>query len=311
MITGAFGQIGTELTAALRETYGFNNVLVTGRRLRQQGTLMDGPTATLDVTDGQAVQEVVQQHRIEVIYHLAARLSAVGEQQPQSAWRINMDGLHNVLEAARLGGVQRVFWPSSIAVFGPQTPKDNVPQDTVMRPTTIYGVCKVAGELLCDYYVARYGLDVRGVRYPGVISSQSLPGGGTTDYAVEIFHAALKKGSYTAFVREDTVLPMIYMPDCIKAAMTLMEADGNRLSHRNSFNIQAMSFSAGELAVEIGKHLPDFSCDYQPDERQQIADSWPRSLDDSAARGEWEWSADFDLARMTSDMLDILGRQQS
>ena len=313
MITGAFGQIGTELTTALRVAYGLNNVLVTGRRLRPQGTLMDGPTAELDVTDGQAVLEVVRQHRIEVIYHLAARLSAVGEQEPQSTWHINMDGLHNVLEAARLGGVRRVFCPSSIAVFGPETAKDNVPQDTVMRPTTIYGVCKVAGELLCDYYVQKYALDVRGVRYPGVISSQSLPGGGTTDYAVEIFHAALKRGSYTAFVREDTVLPMIYMPDCIKAAMLLMEADGNRLTHHNSFNLQAMSFSAGQLAAEIGRHLPDFTCHYQPDERQEIADTWPCSLDDSAARGEWDWMPDYDLARMTADMLEKLeklgGRQ--
>jgi len=309
MVTGAFGQIGTELTAALRKVYGLNNVLVTGRRLRQQGTLMDGPTAELDVTDGQAVLQVVQQYRIEVIYHLAARLSAIGEQEPQSAWRINMEGLHNVLEAARLGGVQRVFWPSSIAVFGPQTPKDHVPQDTVMRPTTIYGVCKVAGELLCDYYVHKYKLDVRGVRYPGVISSQSLPGGGTTDYAVEIFHEALNKGSYTAFVREDTVLPMIYMPDCIKAAMSLMETDGNRLRHHNSFNIQAMSFSAAELATEIAKHLPDFNCCYQPDDRQEIADTWPRSLDDSAARDEWDWAPDYDLALMTKDMLEKLSKR--
>jgi nucleoside-diphosphate-sugar epimerase len=307
MITGAFGQIGTELIPALRTVHGLSNVLVTGRRLREQGTLMDGPTAVLDITDGQAVLELVRQHQIEVIYHLASRLSAVGEQDPQLAWRVNMGGLHNLLEAARLGGVGRVFWPSSIAVFGPETPRDAVPQDTVMRPTTIYGVSKVAGELLCDYYVQKYALDVRGVRYPGVISSQSLPGGGTTDYAVEIFHQALETGAYTAFVREDCVLPMIYMPDCIKAAMMLMEAEGDRLKHHNGFNLQAMSFSAGELAAEIRKHLPGFTCTYQPDERQIIADSWPCSLDDSAARREWDWAPDYDLARMTRDMLDRLG----
>lgn len=306
MITGAFGQIGTELTQALRATHGLSNVLVTGRRLREQETLMDGPTAVLDVTDGHAVLELVRLHQIEVIFHLAARLSAVGEQDPQLTWQVNMTGLHNVLEAARLGGVQRVFWPSSIAVFGHETPRDDVPQDTVMRPTTIYGVSKVAGELLCDYYVHKYALDVRGVRYPGVISSQSLPGGGTTDYAVEIFHQSLKTGTYTAFVREDCVLPMIYMPDCIKAAMMLMEVDGHRLSYHNGFNIQAMSFSAGELAAEIRKHLPGFTCSYEPDERQAIADSWPRSLDDSAARQEWDWAPDYDLARMTRDMLDKL-----
>jgi nucleoside-diphosphate-sugar epimerase len=310
LITGAFGQLGTELTTALRQIHGMDNVLVTGRHLREQGTLMEGPTAELDVTDGPALLELVRAHRIEVIYHLAARLSAVGEQQPQSTWRINMDGLHNVLEAARQGGVKRLFWPSSIAVFGPETPRDRVPQDTVMRPTTIYGVTKVAGELLCDYYVNRYGLDVRGVRYPGVISSQALPGGGTTDYAVEIFHQALKTGSYTCFVREDTVLPMIYMPDCIKAAVQLMETDQQRLRHQNGFNIQAMSFSAAELAAEIGKHVPGFVCHYQPDQRQAIADSWPRSLDDSAARHEWDWNADFDLGRMTRDMLQQLAGSQ-
>jgi nucleoside-diphosphate-sugar epimerase len=282
MITGAFGQLGTELTAALRQIHGMDNVLVTGRRLRAQGTLMEGPTAELDVTDGPAALELVRAHRIEVIYHLAARLSAVGEQQPQSAWRINMDGLHNVLEAARQGGVKRLFWPSSIAVFGPETPRDRVPQDTVMRPTTIYGVTKVAGELLCDYYVSKYGLDVRGVRYPGVISSQALPGGGTTDYAVEIFHQALQTGSYTCFVRQDTVLPMIYMPDCIKAAVQLMEADQQRLRHHNGFNVQAMSFSVAELAAEIAKHVPGFV-----------------------------WTADFDLGRMTRDMLEQLAGSRS
>jgi nucleoside-diphosphate-sugar epimerase len=308
LVTGAFGQIGTELAVALRETYGENNVLATGHRLPKG--VSGGPVAPLDVTDRAAIDDTVHGYGIDVIYHLAAKLSAVGEQEPQLTWKTNMDGLHNVLEAARTLSVSRVFWPSSIAVFGPETPRDRVPQDTVMRPTTIYGVSKVAGELLCDYYVRRYGLDVRGVRYPGVISSAAAPGGGTTDYAVEIFHAALERGRYTAFVREDCVLPMIYMPDCIHAALTLMDAEPSALAHHNSFNLAAMSFSVGELAAEIRKHIPGFVCDYAPDERQRIADTWPRSIDDSAARREWNWKPRYDIERMTVDMLEHLRARQ-
>lgn len=308
LVTGAFGQIGSELTAALRQRHGAENVLATGHRLHEGGV---GPQAILDVTDAGAVLDTIRRHEIEVIYHLAAKLSAVGEREPQLTWKTNMEGLYNVLEAARQAGAWRMFWPSSIAVFGPETPRDQVPQDTVMRPTTIYGVSKVAGELLCDYYVHHCGLDVRGVRYPGVISSVTPPGGGTTDYAVEIFYAALKHGRYEAFVREDCVLPMIYMPDCIRAALMLMDAESSRLEHHNGFNLAAMSFSTGELAAEIRKQLPDFRCAYAPDERQAIADTWPRSIDDSAARREWQWQPDYDLERMTADMLEKLRARQA
>lgn len=313
LITGAFGQIGTELTPVLRQRYGAENVVASGHHLGEHSSAAEalGPVAALDVTDADAVAETVQQHRIDTVFHLAAMLSARGEKDPGLTWRVNMDGLRNVLAAARSVGSCRVFWPSSIAAFGPDTPRNNTPQDTVMRPTTVYGITKVAGELLCDYYVRRFGVDVRGVRYPGVISSGAPPGGGTTDYAVEMFHAALGPGRYTAFVREDCVLPMIYMPDCILAAVELMDADGARLVHHNGFNISAVSFSAGELAAEIKKHVPEFVCDYVPDERQAIADSWPRSIDDSAARNEWGWQPRYDLARMTVDMLARLRDQQS
>ncbi len=306
LVTGAFGQIGTELMAALRARYGVDNVLATGRRLPEDPAVTLVLTETLDVTDTAALADIIGRNGIQVIYHLAARLSAVAEHDPQEAWRINVDGLRNVLEAARLAEVKQVFWPSSIAVFGPETQREQAPQDTVTRPTTVYGIAKVAGELLCDYYYKRYGLDVRGVRYPGVISCGNPPGGGTTDYAVEIFYAALEHKRYTAFVREDCRLPMIYMPDCIRAALALMDADPTRLKHRNGFNLAAMSFTAGELADEIRKHIPEFTCSFEPDERQAIADSWPNSLDDSAARFEWGWRPSFDLAAMTEDILTTL-----
>ncbi len=308
LITGAFGQIGTELTTALRERHGSENVIATGRHLpdREVECRKSGPAERLDVTDAAAVAEAVERHEIGLIFHLAAVLSARGERDPAVTWRINMDGLRNVLEAARRAPGCRVFWPSSIAAFGPGAPREATPQDTVMRPTTMYGVNKVAGELLGDYYFHRFGLDVRGVRYPGVISSSSLPGGGTTDYAVEIFFAALREGRYTAFVREDCVLPMIYMPDCIAAATELMDADLDTLSHHNGYNVASMSFSTGELAAEIRKHIPDFVCQYAPDERQAIADSWPRSIDDHIAREDWNWQPRYDLSRMTADMLEKL-----
>jgi nucleoside-diphosphate-sugar epimerase len=310
LVTGAFGQIGAELTPALRDTHGAENVWATGRRLRPDSSSA-GPAEQLDVTDRTALEDAFRRLEIDTVYHLAARLSAVAEDDPVAAWTVNTDGLRNVLEAARVTGVRQVFFPSSIAVFGPETPPTDVPQDTVMRPTTVYGIAKVAGELLCDYYVHRYGLDVRGVRYPGVISSGSLPGGGTTDYAVEIFYAALEEGRYTCFVREDCVLPMIYMPDCINAALMLMDAPLESLRHHNSFNVTAMSFSAGELAAAIRERLPEFECSYEPDERQAIADSWPRSLDDSAARQEWGWSPRYDLDGMVDDMISQLSSKLS
>ena len=307
LVTGAFGQIGTELVDALRDRHGAENVWASGRRLPVD---VAGPAELLDVTEPAAIEETLHRLQIDRVYHLAARLSAVAEEDPNSAWDINVDGLRNVLEACRQSGVRQVFWPSSIAVFGPETPRVGVPQDTVMRPTTIYGIAKVAGELLCDYYLHRYGLDVRGVRYPGVISSGSLPGGGTTDYAVEIFYAALDTGHYRCFVREDTVLPMIYMPDCINAALTLMDAPLAALEHHNAFNLAAMSFTAGDLAAEIRRHVPAFECEFAPDERQKIADSWPESLDDSAARKEWGWRPDYDMPTMVEDMLAALENQR-
>ena len=262
----------------------------------------------VDVCDRKNVEQVVREFDIDTVYHLGAILSAAGERNPQLAWRVNIEGLYNVLEVAREYSL-RVFWPSSIAVFGPKTPKYNTPQDTILCPTTMYGVTKVAGELLCKYYVDKYGLDVRGVRYPGVISSETLPGGGTTDYAVEMFYAAVRREKYTCFVREDTVLPMIYMPDTIKAAITLMNADRSRLTYMVGYNVAGVSFSAGELASEIRKHIPDFEVEYKPDFRQKIADSWPKTIDDSVAREEWGWRPEWNLENMVKDMLEKLKRK--
>lgn len=312
LVTGAFGQIGTALSAALRDRYGDDNVIATGHHLSdQQRQDASAPIEQLDVTDARAVADTVKRHNVDVIYHLAAILSARGEQDFSMTWQVNIDGLRNVLDAALQAEHCRVFWPSSIAAFGPDTPRDDTPQDTLMRPTTIYGVSKVAGELIADYYFHRHGLDVRGVRYPGIVSSESLPGGGTTDYAVEIFHEALRVGRYTAFVREDCVLPMMYMPDCIAAAIGLMEAKLDRLTRHNGYNVAAMSFSTGQLAAEIKKHIPDFVCDFAPDHRQAIADSWPRSIDDHVAREDWGWRPNYDLATMTVDMLEKLRARQS
>jgi len=307
LVTGACGQIGSELTLALRERYGAANVVAAGHRTPPSPRLRDsGPFEFIDVTQRETIAAVVNKHGIDTIYHLAAILSATGEQNPQLAWDVNINGLYNVLEVARQQGVTRLFCPSSIAVFGPETPRDNTPQETVLRPKTMYGVTKVTGELLCDYYARRFGLDVRGVRFPGIISSETMPGGGTTDYAVEIFYAAIEHRRYTCFLRPDTVLPMMYMPDCIKATLDLMAADPSRLRHRTDFNLTAFSFSPAELAAEIQKHIPDFICDYKPDYRQAIADSWPRTIDDSAAREEWGWQPEYDLPTMVKDMLEKL-----
>jgi nucleoside-diphosphate-sugar epimerase len=310
LVTGACGQIGSELTLALRHRYGNDNVLATGHKTKPSEELCgSGPFEFIDVTRRETIEEVVKKYNIDTIYHLAAILSAAGEQKPHLAWNVNMNGLYNVLEVAREREMVRVFCPSSIAVFGPETPGDNTPQETILLPKTMYGVTKVAVVLLCNYYFKRFGLDVRGVRYPGIISSETLPGGGTTDYAVEIFYEALKHKRYTCFLREDTVLPMMYMPDCIKGTIDLMEADLSRLKHHADFNLAAMSFSAGELVAEIKRHIPEFICEYKPDFRQEIADSWPRSIDDSAAREEWGWDPDYDLAAITVDMLEKLGKR--
>jgi nucleoside-diphosphate-sugar epimerase len=311
MMTGAAGQIGSELAQALRKKHGAGNVLVTDLVRPPAELTGAGPFELLDVTDRRALDGLIGKYAIDTVYHLAALLSATGEKNPQKAWDVNMNGLYNVLETARERGLVRVFSPSSIAVFGPATPRNNTPQDTVLDPTTMYGVTKVAGEMLCDYYVRKYGLDVRGCRYPGIISHQTLPGGGTTDYAVAIYYEAVKYGRYTCFLREDTRLPMMYMPDCLKCTLDVMEADFGKLKHHSNFNVTAMSFSAGELTAEIRKHIPSFECRYEPDFRQAIADSWPASIDDAAARREWGWKPDYDLAAMTVDMLAALAKRQA
>jgi nucleoside-diphosphate-sugar epimerase len=312
LVTGACGQIGSELTLALRDRYGDDNVVATGHRTKPGDALRDsGPFEFIDVTQKETVEAVVKKYNIDTVYHMAAILSAVGEQRPHLAWDVNINGLYNILEIAREYELVRVFCPSSIAAFGPETPREDTPQETVLRPTTMYGLTKVAGELLCDYYFRRFGVDVRGVRYPGIISSETLPGGGTTDYAVAIFYEAIKHKHYTCFVREDTVLPMMYMPDCIKGTIDLMEADLAGLEHHADFNIASISFSAGELAAEIKKHIPEFTIAYQPDDRQAIADSWPRSIDDGAARKEWGWQPSYDLASMAADMLEKLSQRHA
>jgi len=312
LVTGACGQIGSELTVALRERYGHENVVATGHRTPPSSTLRDsGPFEFIDVTRRETIEEAVAKYAIDTIYHMAAILSAAGEKSPHLAWDVNMNGLYNVLEVARKRQMTRIFCPSSIAAFGPETPRDDTPQETVLRPTTMYGLTKVAGELLCNYYFHKFGVDVRGVRYPGIISSETLPGGGTTDYAVEIFYEALKHKRYTCFVREDTVLPMMHMPDCIRATIMLMEADVSRLKHHADFNLAGLSFSAGELAAEIQKHIPEFVCEYKPDFRQKIADSWPRTIDDRAAREEWGWAPQYDLPAMVADMLERLGKKHA
>ncbi|MBS7633003.1 NAD-dependent epimerase/dehydratase family protein [Candidatus Bathyarchaeota archaeon] len=310
LVTGATGQIGSELTIALRRKYGRDNVVAVGHRKQPSETLLSsGPYETADLTDKASAEKLVKKYEIDTIYHLAAILSATGEKNPQQAWNVNMGSLYNILEIAREQKLARLFWPSSIAVFGPTTPRISTPQETVLLPHTMYGITKVAGELLCNYYFIRFGVDVRSLRYPGIISSEVLPGGGTTDYAVEIFYEAIKKRRYTCFVREDTVLPMMYMPDCIKATIDLMEAEPSRVKRHDSYNVAGMSFSAGELVAEIKKYVPDFRCDYKPDFRQAIADSWPMSIDDSLARKEWGWKPDYDLADMTRDMIEKLSKR--
>jgi nucleoside-diphosphate-sugar epimerase len=309
LVTGVTGQIGSELIFELRRHYGKENVVAAGHSKPASETLRNsGPFVTLDATSKPAVQKSIDEWRIDSIYHLAGVLSAVGEKDPQLAWHVNMDGLHTILEVAREKNLAQVFWPSSIAVFGPETPREGVPQETVLIPRTIYGVAKVAGELLCNYYHSKYNLDVRSLRYPGVISSETPPGGGTTDYAVAIYYEAIKNKHYTCFVREDTVLPMLYMPDCISGTIKLMEADPSNIKVRTSYNLGGLSFSAGELAGEIKKFIPEFTCDYEPDFRQKIADSWPKSVDDQSARNDWGWAPEYNLESMTKDMLERLSK---
>jgi nucleoside-diphosphate-sugar epimerase len=307
LVTGALGQIGSELVQSLRARYGEEAVIASDVRMPPRGT--DGPFEFVDCTNQRSLQEAIRRNGVGTIYHLAALLSAVAESKPQVAWDVNMGGLYRVLEVARESRCA-VFFPSSIGAFGTGTPPDHTPQDTVQRPTTMYGVTKVAGELLCDYYNQRFNVDTRGVRFPGLISHGAPPGGGTTDYAVEIFYEAIRHRHYTCFLGPDTRLDMMYMPDAMKAAIEVMEVDPSRLVHRNAFNVTAMNFTPEELAAEIRKHIPEFKIDYQIDPvRQAIADSWPNSLDDSAAREEWEWSPEYDLPSMVREMLENLGRK--
>lgn len=307
LVIGAAGQIGSELIFSLRKIYGNENVIGSDKRSDLPAEILNtGPFETLDVLNKEEMTSICKKHGINMIVNLAAILSAVGEQKPQLAWNVNMNGMMNVLDVALEMKMKQVFVPSSIAAFGPGTPLDLAPQDTILRPTTMYGVTKVAGELLADYYVKRFGLDVRGVRFPGIISHATLPGGGTTDYAVAIYYDAIKYKKYTCFVNEKTKLPMMYMPDCIKAVTDLMQADFSKLKHHNGFNVASMSFTPVEIFESIKKRIPEFSIDYKPDFRQAIADSWPDDLDDSAAREEWGWNPSYNLELMTDDMLKNL-----
>lgn len=303
LILGACGQIGVELTLALREKHGNENVFATDLADAHPLLRGTGPFRKLDATDMEAIRAMIQAEKITQVYLLAALLSATGEKVPMKAWDINMRSLLQLLELGVSEKLNRIFWPSSIAVFGPTTPKKDTPQETVVEPTTVYGISKYAGELWCQYYFRRYGLDVRSIRYPGLISWKGQPGGGTTDYAVSIYHEALQKGAYTSFLSEDTYLPMMYMDDAIRATIELMEAPAENLSTRMAYNISAMSFSPQEIAQSIQRQLPQFQISYAPDYRQEIAESWPGSVDDSIARRDWGWKPEFDLDKMTADML--------
>ncbi|BAP86460.1 UDP-glucose 4-epimerase [Paucilactobacillus hokkaidonensis JCM 18461] len=307
LITGALGQIGSELVERLRKDLGENGVIATDiRKPEGNQTVESGPFEILDVNDGEAMLDIAKRNNVDTIIHLAALLSAVAEQKPQLAWNLNMKGLYNALETARILNA-KFFSPSSIGAFGPNTPKNNTPQDTIMRPTTMYGVTKVAGELLEDYYFTKFGVDTRSVRFPGLISYKTLPGGGTTDYAVDIYYEALKKKSYTSFIAEGTQMDMMYMPDAIDAVVKLLNADPSRLIHRNSFNITAMSFEPEDIKKSIQKIIPEFKMDYDVDpDRQKIADSWPNSIDPTDAQNEWGFEPSYDLDKMSKDMLDKL-----
>lgn len=306
LVIGAFGQIGVELTLALRKMYGNANVVASD--LREENELLkgSGPYVSLDVMNKEMLHVQVIRQNITQIYLLAAMLSATGEKNPNLAWNLNMQGLLNVLDIAREEKLHKVYWPSSIAVFGPTSPKINCPQKTIIEPITVYGISKYAGEFWCNYYHQRFGVDVRSLRYPGLISYKSAPGGGTTDYAVEIFYEALESKKYECFLKEDTYLPMMYMPDAINATIQLMESPAEKISVHTSYNLSAISFSPKEIAAAIQKHIPGFDIVYKPDYRQNIANSWPQSIDDSVARNDWGWKHEYDLERMTADMIENL-----
>lgn len=309
LIIGALGQIGSELTPEFNTRYGSDNVVVADAAADKQGIVKDNVFEKIDVTDFNALENVIKRHRIDTIINLAAILSARGEQNPDLAWRINIDGLLNVIRLGVKYKLDRVMVPSSIAVFGPQSVLYNAPQETVLKPNTMYGITKVTGELLADYYFRNFGLDFRGIRYPGIISYKTPPGGGTTDYAVEIFYEALKHKKYTCFLSSEACLPMMYMPDCIRGTMMLLEADRSKLQHPGNYNLGAMSFTPEILAAEIRKHIPEFEIAYKPDFRREIAKYWPASVDDSSARAEWGWAPQWDLPAMVTDMLKEVAKK--
>lgn len=309
LVLGASGQIGTELTQKLRLLYGNNNVIASDIREGNTELMSSGSFEVIDATDKATILKIIKKYKVTQVYLLAAMLSATAEQMPQKAWNLNMNSLLAVLDLAKDKHIEKVYWPSSIAVFGPTTPKENTPQKTVMEPSTVYGISKVSGEFWCNYYYEKFGVDVRSLRYPGVISWKIKPGGGTTDYAVDIFFKALEDKKYECFISENTHLPMMYMEDALNATIQLMQADSKDVRIRNGYNLAAMSFTPKEMASEIKKHIPDFEITYKPDFRQEIADSWPNSIDDSQARKDWNWQHKFDLKAMTEDILKSLKKR--
>jgi len=306
LIIGACGQIGTELTQKLRGIYGVENVIASDIRKLNIDVVNSGPFEVINALDFNQIQHLVEIHKIEEVYLMAALLSATAEKNPAFAWDLNMNSLFHVLNLAKAGKIKKIFWPSSIAVFGPTTPRENTPQYTIMEPSTVYGISKQAGERWCEYYHNTYGVDVRSIRYPGLISWSSPPGGGTTDYAVDIFHKAISKKKYDCFLSSETKMPMMYMDDAIAATIQIMQSPKEKIKIRSSYNLAAMSFTPTEIAEEIKKYIPEFTITYHPDFRQKIADSWPASIDDSYAREDWNWSHQFDISSMTKDMLDHL-----
>jgi nucleoside-diphosphate-sugar epimerase len=310
LIIGACGQIGTELTTKLRSIYGNDNVIASDIRKLNNDIVNNGIFEVVNALDYNQIEHLIEQYQITDVYLMAALLSATAEKNPAFAWDLNMNSLFHVLNLAKAGKIKKIFWPSSIAVFGPTTPRNNTPQYTIMEPTTVYGISKQTGERWCEYYHHQYGVDVRSIRYPGLISWTTEPGGGTTDYAVDIYHKAIEKGLFTSFLSEDTALPMMYMDDAIKATVRIMQADAEKIKIRSSYNLSAMSFTPKEIAEEIKKHYPNFTIDYNPDFRQKIADSWPASIDDTSAREDWGWSNDFNIENMTVEMLENLKKQK-
>lgn len=306
LIIGACGQIGTELTLKLREINGANQVIASDIKEGNKELMQSGPFEFINAMDYNSIEKIIEKYAINEVYLMAAMLSATGEKYPAKAWELNMNSLFNVLNIAKEGKIKKLFWPSSMAVFGPSTPKENTPQETIMEPTTVYGISKQTGERWCEYYFNKYGVDVRSIRYPGVISWRTNPGGGTTDYAVEIYHEALLKGEYTSFLKKETKLPMMYMDDALEATIKIMDAAPETIKIRSSYNLAAISFTPEEIAAEIKKEIPEFKISYNPDFRQTIADSWPKSIDDSRARKDWNWNHTFDLKKTSEIMLENL-----